>query len=146
MEEVEEGRSVNDVTISVSRLLSLRYPRRYSQQPMASLNADFPPIYRLIYLHLRCQSASAACKLSRVMMVTLQAIAPCTCIDALLQRISLFHMVYYKARGVPCVFRTCIEWRALNRLLMVSATESRFTATSAVHTRQASSPRPTMSV
>jgi hypothetical protein len=69
-------------------------------------------------------------------------IAPCTCIDALLRRILLFDMVYCKARGVPCVFRTCIRWRALDRLLMISAAESRFTATSTLlHNRQASSPR-----
>lgn len=37
--------------------------------------------------------------------------------------------LYYKARGVHCVFRTCIRWRALNRLLMISAADSRFTTT-----------------
>jgi hypothetical protein len=32
-------------------------------------------------------------------------------------------MVDYKARGVPCGFRTCIRWLALDRLLMISAAE-----------------------
>jgi hypothetical protein len=141
VEEVEEGRSVEYATILVPRLLSLRYPRRYSQQPMASLKADFPAICRSIYFHLRCQSASAACKLRQVVIGGLQAIAPCTCIDALLGKILLCDMVYYKARSVPCVFRTCMRWRALDRLLMISAAESRFTATSTLQNRQASSPR-----
>ena len=62
-------------------------------------------------------SASAACKMRQVVIGTLQAIAPCTCIDAVLRRILLFDEMYYKARGVPCTFRTCIGWRALDRLL-----------------------------
>jgi hypothetical protein len=32
-------------------------------------------------------------------------------------------MVYYKTRGVPCGFRTCIRWRALDRLLIFSAAD-----------------------
>jgi hypothetical protein len=105
-------------------LLSLRYPRRYFSTTHGVAQRRFSGYlqvntYGYVHQHLRCQSASAACKLRQVVIGTLQAIAPCTCIEALMRRILLFAMVYYKARGVPCGFRTCIGWLALDRLLMV---------------------------
>jgi hypothetical protein len=63
---VEVGRKT--CAIFVSRLLSLRYPRRYFSTTHGVAHADFPAICKSIYVHPRCQSASAACRLRQAVI------------------------------------------------------------------------------